>query len=97
MLMSPYFDQSLLSDSAENELGLKWTVLIVDESETGRFRTRVEVFSANGDGYGSEQTVSGQNSPNQWKCKNGRSKSVNVNGRKVDFNNITKSYMAVHF
>ena len=75
MLMSPYFDRSLLSDSAENELGLKWTVLNVGESETGRSGTRVEVFLANGDGNGSEQTVSGQNRPNQSKCKSGRSKN----------------------
>ena len=70
-----------------------WTVL----SKTGRSRTRVEVFLANGDGYGSEQMVSGQNSPNQSNCKSGRSKSVNVKGWKVQFNNITTSYVAIHF
>ena len=76
---------------------LFFSVANVGESETGRSGTRVEIFLANGDGYGSEQMVSGQNSPNQSNCKSGRSKSVNVKGWKVQFNNITTSYMAVHF
>ena len=51
MPMSPYCDQSLLSDSAENESGLKWTVLKVDghvklggPSKNGRSQSKLDGY-----------------------------------------------------
>ena len=69
-----------------------WTRAKLDGFEKiGRSRTGVEVVLVRG------QSRRCQNSPNRSKCKSGRSKSVNVKGRKVQFNNITISHMAVHF